>query len=94
MSEDDATRFLRRALGAVAGRNRTRRCGARTRAGAPCKMQHASPWANRCRLHGGLSTGPRTAEGRARIARAQRDRWARWRAAQGRPAAAEHGEGE
>ena len=25
---------------------------------------------NRCRLHGGLSTGPRTAEGRARIAAA------------------------
>jgi hypothetical protein len=31
----------------------------------------------RCRLHGGKSTGPRTAEGRARIAAAQRARWQR-----------------
>ncbi len=29
----------------------------------------------RCKLHGGKSTGPRTAEGRARIAAAQRSRW-------------------
>jgi hypothetical protein len=29
-----------------------------------------------CRFHGGLSTGPRTAEGKARIAEAQRRRWA------------------
>ena len=36
---------------------------------------------DRCRLHGGLSTGPKTPEGRARIAEAQRRRWARWRAA-------------
>jgi hypothetical protein len=31
----------------------------------------------RCKFHGGLSTGPKTAEGRARIAEAQRRRWAR-----------------
>lgn len=33
-------------------------CGARTRAGTPCKRRdlYAS---GRCRLHGGLSTGPR-----------------------------------
>jgi hypothetical protein len=29
----------------------------------------------RCRLHGGLSTGPKTPEGRERIAAAQRKRW-------------------
>jgi DNA invertase Pin-like site-specific DNA recombinase len=34
----------------------------------------------RCRFHGGLSTGPRTAEGKARIAEAQRRRWQRERA--------------
>ncbi len=33
----------------------------------------------RCKLHGGLSTGPRTLEGRARIAAAKREWWARWR---------------
>lgn len=33
-------------------------CGARTRAGTPCKRRdlHTS---GRCRLHGGLSTGPK-----------------------------------
>ena len=40
------------------------RCGARTRAGAPCKML-ASYACGRCRLHGGLSTGPRTPAGKA-----------------------------
>jgi hypothetical protein len=43
------------------------RCGAKTRAGHPCKRRdlYAS---GRCALHGGLSTGPRTAEGKARSA--------------------------
>jgi ABC transporter substrate binding protein len=43
-----------------------------------------SSWARqrRCRFHGGLSTGPKTAEGKARIAEAQRRRWA---AVRGRP---------
>ncbi len=37
------------------------RCGAKTRSGTPCK---APAMANgRCRMHGGKSTGPRTAEG-------------------------------
>jgi len=46
------------------------RCGARTRCGGACRqpaMKNA-----RCRLHGGLSTGPRTPEGRARCAAARR----------------------
>jgi hypothetical protein len=44
---------------------RLRRCGARRkRDGQPCI---ARPLANgRCKLHGGMSTGPNTAEGRAR----------------------------
>ncbi|MGO2133708.1 MAG: HGGxSTG domain-containing protein, partial [Halomonas sp.] len=35
------------------------RCGAKTRAGTPCKRRdlYAS---GRCRLHGGLSTGPKS----------------------------------
>jgi hypothetical protein len=42
-------------------------CGARTRAGTPCKRPVLLP-AGRCRLHGGRSTGPRTAAGKARSA--------------------------
>ena len=45
------------------------RCEARTRTCAPCR---APAMANgRCRMHGGASTGPRTAEGieRIRVAR-------------------------
>ena len=47
-----------------------RRCGARTRKGAPCKKPALRGKA-RCQLHGGKSTGPRTEAGRARIAAAQ-----------------------
>jgi hypothetical protein len=50
-----------------------RRCGAKTRAGTPCLMKPVGG-KRRCRLHGGLSTGPKTAEGRERIAAAQRAR--------------------
>jgi hypothetical protein len=35
----------------------------------------------RCPLHGGLSTGPKSPEGRARISAAARQRWAAYRAA-------------
>lgn len=42
-------------------------CGACTRAGTPCKRRDL--WSNgRCRLHGGLSTGPRTEQGRRQSA--------------------------
>jgi hypothetical protein len=48
-----------------------RHCGARTRRGTPCqcKALKTKRGAWRCRLHGGLSTGPRTAEGASRSAR-------------------------
>ena len=39
------------------------RCEARTRSGTPCKCKAMGN--GRCRLHGGLSTGPRTPEGKA-----------------------------
>ena len=53
--------------------------GARTRAGGSCKAKAVRGKA-RCRMHGGLSTGPRSVEGRERIAAVQRERWARFRA--------------
>ena len=45
------------------------RCGAKTRKGTACQRP-ANKKNGRCRLHGGASTGPRTKEGRARIAEA------------------------
>jgi hypothetical protein len=53
-------------------------CGARCRDGHPCAapaVWSASTGAarnGRCRMHGGLSTGPRTPDGRARVAAATR----------------------
>ena len=47
-------------------------CGARTRKGTPCKAPAVwdkardRPVNGRCRMHGGLSTGPKTLEGRLR----------------------------
>ena len=45
------------------------RCGAKTRRGTAC-LRPANKKNGRCRLHGGASTGPRTADGRARISAA------------------------
>lgn len=56
------------------------RCGAKTRKGAPCQCK-PEPGSKRCRFHGGASTGPKTPEGRARIAAAQKRRWLKYRAA-------------
>lgn len=54
-------------------------CAARTRKSTECQRK---PLENgRCPNHGGLSTGPKSNLGRARIARAQKKRWARWRKA-------------
>lgn len=60
-------------------------CGAKCRDGHACRAPAVwdkltnQPRNGRCKLHGGKSTGPRTAEGKARIAEAQRERWRRWR---------------
>ena len=44
------------------------RCGAKTRAGTPCKLN--SLYSNgRCKYHGGLSTGAQTKEGKAKVAK-------------------------
>ena len=42
------------------------RCGAKTRSGAPFKNPGVNGKA-RCRMHGGLSTGAKTLDGRARL---------------------------
>jgi hypothetical protein len=41
-------------------------CGAKTRADTPCRNPAVTGKA-RCRMHGGKSTGARTAEGRAKL---------------------------
>lgn len=60
-------------------------CGAKTRRGTPCKAKVYWPcaWdapAKRCRMHGGLSTGPTTEEGMERLAKAAKENMKRiWR---------------
>jgi hypothetical protein len=58
-----------------------RHCGATTRRGTPCQCKaiETKRGAWRCKLRGGKSTGPTSAEGRARIAAAARARHARAR---------------
>ena len=58
-----------------------RRCGAKTRSGASC-AKYPIAGKRRCRNHGGMSTGPRTPEGRARIAQAnlRHGKYVGWRA--------------
>ncbi len=53
-------------------------CGARTRAGTPCKRRDLYR-SGRCKLHGGLSSGPQTTKGKRRSARNGK------RAAKGKP---------
>ncbi|MDX8384772.1 MAG: HGGxSTG domain-containing protein [Ghiorsea sp.] len=48
-------------------------CGAKTRAGTPCKRRDLYN-AGRCKLHGGLSTGATTKEGKEAIAESNRRR--------------------
>jgi hypothetical protein len=73
-------RIERQALGLSGSRlplpqNQRPACGAQNRQGKPCSVK-VEPGKRRCRFHGGLSTGPKSEEGRARIAEAQRRRWA------------------
>ena len=58
-----------------------RLCGAKTRSGHPCRKP-ALKRKRRCRLHGGASTGPKTAAGKARIAKVQlkHGKFVNWRA--------------
>ncbi|MEQ1956417.1 HGGxSTG domain-containing protein [Mesorhizobium sp. CN2-181] len=67
--------------GEVVRKPQRARCGAKTRSGGECRMAVISG-KHRCRMHGGLSSGPKTAEGRSRIAEAQKRRWQRQKEAQ------------
>lgn len=40
------------------------KCGAMTKAGAPCKQIHLVRSNGRCKFHGGLSTGPKSEAGK------------------------------
>ena len=56
-------------------------CGGRTRKdGSPCRSVAIRP-NGRCKWHGGLSTGPKTEEGKQRCREATQRTWAAWRAA-------------
>ena len=67
-----AERETKRRRGHVTPKRLHPRCGARTRTGRPCLAR--AVWdrvrdrsrSGRCRFHGGLSTGPKTPEGKAR----------------------------
>ena len=53
----------------------SKRCGAHARStGQPCKAKALTN--GRCKNHGGMSTGPKTPEGRQAIAEATRQRMA------------------
>jgi hypothetical protein len=55
-------------------------CGAYARStGEPCQAP-GNGRGGRCKLHGGMSTGPRTPEGLEHLREALRARWRRWRA--------------
>ncbi len=60
------------------------RCGAKTRAGGRCKApavwnrRDDVPRNGRCRMHGGLSSGPRTSDGKRRTLEALQEGRARW----------------
>lgn len=59
---------------------RKKLCGALTRRRTFCRCK-ALP-NGRCKLHGGLSTGPRTVEGKARSLAAMQAGYRRWKAEQ------------
>ena len=54
-------------------------CGAKNRRGLPCQCKELYE-NGRCRFHGGLSTGPKTPEGKARSLAAMRAGHAAWAA--------------
>lgn len=55
------------------------RCGAKRKYdGMPCEAGRL-PGKARCKFHGGMSTGPKTLEGKSRISEVQIKRWRAWR---------------
>ena len=68
-----------RALGLVLRGRNLRRLADNGRCKATAIKTKRGAW--RCPLHGGLSTGPKSADGKARISAAARQRWEAYRAA-------------
>lgn len=62
-----------KAEGVVSRLDRRRRCGAKTRKGTPCQCK-PEEGRDRCKLHGGKSTGPRSEEGREAVRESNRRR--------------------
>jgi hypothetical protein len=59
-----------------------KRCGAFARStGKPCQAP-GNGRGGRCKLHGGMSTGPKTEQGRRRLQEAMKQRWVRKRGEQ------------
>lgn len=61
-------------------------CGAKNRKGNPCHSKQLLK-NGRCKFHGGMSTGPRSPEGKERIRQAQKKRWQKWHAEKLAPSA-------
>ncbi len=62
-----------------AGRKKLRKiCGAKNRRGLPCQCKLLLR-GNKCKFHGGMSTGAKTPEGKARSLAALREGWLLWR---------------
>ena len=66
--------------------NSKRICGAKKKDGTHCRSKSLHR-GSKCKFHGGLSTGAKTPEGRARAIAAMRAGWIKWRAVRGRPTA-------
>lgn len=60
----DSGDWLRKKMAVLKG-NRRVICGAKTQSGKPCRAK-SLPNKNRCKWHGGCSTGPKTIEGKAK----------------------------
>ena len=67
---NEISKFIGRTFGGP--RQLRPRCSARTASGIPCRAQALKP-SGRCFRHGGLSTGPKTPEGKARQRAAARE---------------------
>lgn len=61
------------------GRKKLRQiCGAKNRRGLPCQCKLLLR-GGKCKFHGGMSTGPRTPEGKQRAVAVMQEGWRRWR---------------
>lgn len=61
-------------------------CGAKKKDGTRCRSKSLHR-GSKCKFHGGLSTGAKTFEGKARAIAAMRAGWVKWQTVRGRPTA-------